>query len=171
MYGMFLPILFPICAFGVANYIIVDMYALTYFHKKPPMWDEDLNNMAFSILKGAPLLMFFFGYWAMGNAQIFMNRPSETYFINRAANPKHNWIDFSALPDQSHLALLGLIYWLIRTNYEVLSNLPVILCGCCHKDREAAAQKAKSVLSRLSSKKQPTNEQIPLYWRALPSTY
>jgi hypothetical protein len=37
------------------------------------MFDDKLNNAALSILKWAPFLMMAFGYWLLGNKQIFSN--------------------------------------------------------------------------------------------------
>ena len=39
MYGMFVPILFPIAAFGIANMYITEKIALTYIYRSPPMYD------------------------------------------------------------------------------------------------------------------------------------
>jgi hypothetical protein len=37
------------------------------------MYDDKLNNAALSIMKWAPFFMMMFGYWLMGNKQIFSN--------------------------------------------------------------------------------------------------
>eukprot|EP00349_Pseudokeronopsis_sp_Brazil_P009932 CAMPEP_0202979240 /NCGR_PEP_ID=MMETSP1396-20130829/85450_1 /ASSEMBLY_ACC=CAM_ASM_000872 /TAXON_ID= /ORGANISM="Pseudokeronopsis sp., Strain Brazil" /LENGTH=138 /DNA_ID=CAMNT_0049718583 /DNA_START=1427 /DNA_END=1843 /DNA_ORIENTATION=+ len=67
MYGLDLPMLFPLAfAFFVIQYI-AERLCITYFFKKPPMFDEKLNASALDTLKWAPLFMLFFGYWALGN--------------------------------------------------------------------------------------------------------
>jgi hypothetical protein len=38
------------------------------------MFDEKLNNSALSTLKWAPIFMMAFGWWTMGNQQIFYNK-------------------------------------------------------------------------------------------------
>jgi len=40
---------------------------LTYYFKKPPMFDEKLNESVIGTLKWAPVFMMIFGYWIMGN--------------------------------------------------------------------------------------------------------
>ena len=73
MFGLALPLLFPIAAFTFINYYFVERILLTYYYQKPPMYDEKLNKIALAWLKFAPLLMMAFGYWTMGNRQIFSN--------------------------------------------------------------------------------------------------
>jgi hypothetical protein len=72
-YGMFLPILFPICLFGLINMYVTERLCMAYFYKQPPSYDEKLNKRAIKFLKFAPVFMFFLGYWALGNRQIFFN--------------------------------------------------------------------------------------------------
>jgi len=71
MYGVCLPIMYPIAAFTYFNYYIVDKFLITYYFQRPPIYDDKLNNAALETMKFAPLLMLFFGYWCMGNMQIF----------------------------------------------------------------------------------------------------
>ena len=73
MFGLALPRLFPIAAFTFFNNYVVEKLLLTYYYKKPPMYDEKLNNTALAWAKYAPILMMSFGYWIMGNRQIFSN--------------------------------------------------------------------------------------------------
>lgn len=67
MYGVALPIMFPIASFTFFNYYLVDRFLITYYYQRPPIYDDKLNNAALSTMKYAPLLMLFFGYWCMGN--------------------------------------------------------------------------------------------------------
>jgi hypothetical protein len=43
MYGLLMPILFPICLFGIINISIVDRISLTYYFRAPPSYDGKLN--------------------------------------------------------------------------------------------------------------------------------
>ena len=67
MFGLALPMLFPIAAFTFFNYYFCEKVLLTYYYQKPPMYDEKLNNTALAWAKFAPMLMMAFGYWIMGN--------------------------------------------------------------------------------------------------------
>ena len=68
MYGLIMPILFPICLIGLFNILIVDLLALTYYYRAPPRYDGLLNKTALWILCLAPLVMFTMGYWTLSNA-------------------------------------------------------------------------------------------------------
>jgi hypothetical protein len=67
MYGMALPILFPIAMLTFLNMFFVDRIAITYWYQKPPMYGPELNRIALRVLCIAPILFFSFGYWIMGN--------------------------------------------------------------------------------------------------------
>ena len=63
MYGLGLPILFPIavCAFFVL--FMVEKAMLYYSYRMPPMYDNVLNDSVLNLLQYAPLLFLAFGYW------------------------------------------------------------------------------------------------------------
>jgi len=67
MYGIALPMLFPVAFLGIVVLYIVEIVQITYVYKKPPAYDEKLNNAALSMMKWAPFLMLVFGYWLIGN--------------------------------------------------------------------------------------------------------
>jgi hypothetical protein len=67
MYGLAIPLLFPICLLGFTVLYTVEKLMITYFFRKPPMFDEKLNSSAITKMKYAPLFMMFFGYWCMSN--------------------------------------------------------------------------------------------------------
>jgi hypothetical protein len=46
------------------------------------MYDEKLNSAALTSLKWAPIFMMLFGYWALGNQQIFNNTVLPLDFAN-----------------------------------------------------------------------------------------
>lgn len=106
MYGYAIPMLFPIAAFTFMTYYICDRLQITYLYQKPPMYDDKLNTATLELMKYAPLFTMFFGYWCMGNAQIF----------NNIANP----VAYSNIP--------------ITTNHNIIPNasaeLPLFIGGC-----------------------------------------
>lgn len=73
MYGYALPVLFPIAALTFLNLYIVEKLTVTYWYQRPPMYDEKLNTAALGLMRWAPLVFFIFGFWTMGNKQIFNN--------------------------------------------------------------------------------------------------
>jgi hypothetical protein len=67
MYGMGLPILFPIAALSLLVIYCMEKMMLYFVYREPPMYDEKLNNNALSILTYAPLLFLSFGYWMLSS--------------------------------------------------------------------------------------------------------
>lgn len=67
MYGMFIPLLFPVALLGIFNMYVNDRLCLAFYYKRPPMYDSKLNESALSVLMYAPFACFILGYWAIGN--------------------------------------------------------------------------------------------------------
>lgn len=67
MYGLAIPILFPIAVLYFVIMYIFEKLAITYYFIRPPMFDEKLNIAALSKLRWAPLFMMTFGWWVMSN--------------------------------------------------------------------------------------------------------
>jgi hypothetical protein len=71
MYGVGLPILFPIAAVTYAILWVHDRYHVAYNYKMPPSFDDRLSTNAINILRFSPILLLFNGYWMLSNQQIF----------------------------------------------------------------------------------------------------
>jgi hypothetical protein len=63
MYGLALPLLFPIALLAFFVLYVTEKLTITYYYKKPPMYDEKMNEAALGILKWAPFFMVIFGFW------------------------------------------------------------------------------------------------------------
>ena len=73
MYGLAVPLLFPLAFLFFAVSYFVERVCLAYSYRLPPSFDDALNKSALYIMKFAPLSMMMFGFWVMGNNQIFSN--------------------------------------------------------------------------------------------------
>ena len=73
-YGLFVPAIFITTTIGVLNMYIVERMCMHYWYQYPSSYDDKLSRKALSLLSKAPLVMFAFGYWALGNRQIFFNQ-------------------------------------------------------------------------------------------------
>ena len=91
MYGMGLPILFPIAAMSFLMLYCMEKLMIHYSYRQPPMYDERLNNNVLAILTYAPLLFLSFGYWMMSSKQLLHNEL--TAFGNKSDVPitGHKW--------------------------------------------------------------------------------
>lgn len=67
MYALAIPELLWVAALTFCLYYLCDKFLLTYYYKRPPMYDDKLNKAALELMKFGPILMCFFGYWCMGN--------------------------------------------------------------------------------------------------------
>jgi hypothetical protein len=67
MYGIGMPLLFPIAALNIFNQWITERIAVAYLAKLPPALDSKLTDNCISVLRWAPLLLLFNGYWMVSN--------------------------------------------------------------------------------------------------------
>jgi len=69
-FGTGMPILFPIAFASLVVHYTLENYMLYYVFKKPPAYDEVLNNYVLKKLAWAPFFLFAFGYWTLTNPQL-----------------------------------------------------------------------------------------------------
>ena len=109
-YGLFLPLLFPITAFGILNMYIVEKFGLLYFYRKPPMYDDNLQKNALILMRRAPIAMFILAYWALGNPAIFYNEKAKIVKNNQVVNPLHSLVDYRHGFNHTHWYLMIVVY-------------------------------------------------------------
>ena len=71
LYGVGLPIMFPIAALGLAIFWSLERYHMAYTYRLPPSLDDRLTKNAVRVLKFAPVMLLANGYWMLGQSQIF----------------------------------------------------------------------------------------------------
>lgn len=107
MYGMGMPILFVLAAFNFFNQWVCERIIVAYCVKLPPALDDKLTINAINMLKWAPILLLFNGYWMISNKQIYQN----TYnFISKSTDTMLS----------SHFVYFG-VNW----------GTPVLFMACC----------------------------------------
>ena len=67
MYGVGVPLLFPIAVLNYALFWMLEKHQLAYNYQLPPSLDDRLTKNAVSILKFSPLLFLCNGYWMLTN--------------------------------------------------------------------------------------------------------
>ena len=70
------------------------------------MYGGGMNIGALAILSYAPIPMLFFGYWQLGNRQIFFNESSPIEQPGEIGDPGHKIFDFSKGIDHTILLIL-----------------------------------------------------------------
>lgn len=91
MYGLGLPILFPIAMIALLVLFLVEKAMIFFSYRQPPMYDNKLNDSVLDKLQYAPLLFLAFGYWMFSNHQLF---GGETFPIEKAGDVRlsgHIW--------------------------------------------------------------------------------
>lgn len=71
MYGLGLPILFPIAVLNYVIFYLLERWHMAYTYQLPPSLDDKLTNNAIQVLKFAPFILLCNGYWMLSNLQIF----------------------------------------------------------------------------------------------------
>ena len=105
-HGIAMPLLFPIGLVGIANNYLTERILLAYYYRQPPMIDNRLNKRALTLLKYSPLLMLFFGYWYLGNRQIFFNEHNEIEEnFGEVKETGHRVFNYSKGPDHTGMIL------------------------------------------------------------------
>lgn len=128
MYGMGLPILFPIAAFSFFTLYCMEKLLLHYVYREPPMYDEKLNKNALSILTYAPILFLAFGYWMLSNKQLLGNDlPHEWKYLNDIdIQSGHKWTEvFTGAAYEADKPSMPLLvtFWVILTLVFFRNNL------------------------------------------------
>ena len=67
MYGVGMPLLFPVAAVNFFIQWTCERIMAVYQVKLPPSLDDKLTNNLLAMIKWAPLIMLFNGYWMLSN--------------------------------------------------------------------------------------------------------
>lgn len=73
MYGIGIPLLFPVAALYCFNAYVSERIIVAYYMRLPPSMDDSLTKMAVSMLKNGPLFLLCNGWWMLSNKQIYEN--------------------------------------------------------------------------------------------------
>lgn len=74
MYGMGIPLLFPIAALTTIITWVGERIMCAYIVKLPPAMGDYMTNSTISTLKFSPILLLINGFWMLSNPQIFDNK-------------------------------------------------------------------------------------------------
>lgn len=67
LYGVGIPILFPIAAITYFIYYSLERLCVAYFFQMPPTFDDKMTKNAVKIMRWAAVMHLFFGYWMLSN--------------------------------------------------------------------------------------------------------
>ena len=67
MYGLGLPILFPVAAFSYFVIWCTERYQIAYSYQLPPALDDALTKNMLNLLSYSPILLLLNGLWMLSN--------------------------------------------------------------------------------------------------------
>lgn len=129
MYGVGIPVLFPIGALSLLVLYSVEKLMLYYSYRMPPMYDEKLNNNVLRLLQYAPLIFLSFGYWMLSSRQLVTN---EVYFRTHTSSaPITNHIWYTVFQNVGYSGVVGapllILFWVFLLSTILRSPLDWLL--------------------------------------------
>lgn len=91
MYGLGLPVLFPVAVASFLMLYFVEKSMLYWSYRQPPMYDDRLNASVLKKMTYAPLLFLIIGYWMLSNVQLLSNTVYEVEYRTDAPRTGHHW--------------------------------------------------------------------------------
>jgi hypothetical protein len=73
MYGVGLPILYPIAFLSYFIFWVSERHQIAYFYQMPPAMKNEISRNAMDIFSYLPILYIANGAWMLSNRQIFDN--------------------------------------------------------------------------------------------------
>ena len=67
LYGFGMPIMYPMAMAIISNQRLCERIQVAYNYTQPPAMDDSLSNSVMTIMKYAPVMLLFNGYWLMDN--------------------------------------------------------------------------------------------------------
>lgn len=147
MFGTGIPELFPIAAASFIVIYSVENFMLYYVYKKPPAYDEKLNDSVLANMAKAPLLLFSFGYWMLSNKQLLQSygewdpdtktgglRPITTK--GEAFQAQHYWYEFlnpASVGTSGPAGSLLLAFWAYAIYLFARAPVAWVMDKCCGK--------------------------------------
>ena len=89
-----IPILFPIALVGMLILYATNRLCLAYFNRRPPVYDQKMNNTTLKLLGVAPLLYICMGAWVYSNEQTFFNNVHINQNSDLFMPADHSFSDF-----------------------------------------------------------------------------
>jgi len=131
-YGIALPLLFPICAFGMFNLYVSEKLQFAYLYRKPPSYGGELNLGALDLLAKCPFFLLFFGYWILGNRQEFFNAASEKVHASDNTDPGHKLFMYKEGPDYTMIFLIFIPIFVFFEYIIIAIRFISYKIGCWH---------------------------------------
>ena len=129
-----------------------------YMYKRPPIYDNKLNDLCLRVLSYAPVPMFAVAYWQYGNRQIFFNQVLPLNFMTDVQKSYHVPFDYSEGVDHTILMFINVfVFIFFRT---IFKSIRKCYRKCYHKKDSKMERKDVDELH--------ADEDINDYWQCIP---
>jgi len=155
MYGLGLPMLFPIAILSFFIFWLTERYQIAYCYQLPPAMDDRMTQNAMNLLSYTPILFLLNGFWMLGNRQMFENVVNQISTSTTPMVTGHDWSTLTNVTQATPMLLIGaclvvitffrvffyetLTQWgftLTANNIEVDENLPCFFEAVKLKDAD-----------------------------------
>lgn len=125
MYGVAIPLLFPIAVLSLFILYSLERVLLAYYYKPPPCFSGEMNESAIYMMMIAVPLNLFFGYWILSNQQMFYNRLEKKASAD-AIPHTHHYLSTSLENDHSlPLFIAGVILTIVASVFIILRGFEI----------------------------------------------
>lgn len=102
MYAFGLPIFLILTLICLVVSYIIDKLLVVYYHRKPPMYDDTLNNLSVQFLKWGGFIYLAISYWMISNRQMFGNDLTEKAYQDEI-DEYHHYFNSAPFYDFQHV--------------------------------------------------------------------
>jgi len=116
LFGIGLPILFPVAAGAYTVLFLCEKTMIYYSYRMPPTYDDKLNKGILSLMTWAPALLLSFGFWMLSNKQLVSNsNVYEFTYTDDTEITGHDWTEvFTSDAYATNPAMpLLVIFWIV----------------------------------------------------------
>ena len=108
MYGLGMPVLFPIAIISFFIFWATERYQIAYTYQLPPAMDDKMTQNAMTLLSYTPILFLLNGFWMLGNRQIFENVVNEIADATSVMVTGHDYTTLTNVNQATPMLLIGL---------------------------------------------------------------
>jgi len=162
MFGVSMPILYPIVLIAMLSRYVTDHIAVCYFYREPPQYDNTLVRKVLKLIRFMVVASLPFAYWQLGNRQIFENKAlpelgtrhemvssHSLWHAIKTSNPITTTLTYNHGPILLFYCLI--LYYLIKKLYKKYQvHVHDLDCRCAHRVKHAIYQNLPPFINTLA---------------------
>ena len=113
MYGLGLPMLFPIAFISFFIFWATERYQIAYTYQLPPAMDDKMTENAMKLLSYTPIIFLMNGYWMLSNRQMFENVVNSLEYSTEQMSSAHSLGTIGTMSQATPMLLFALAFVVI----------------------------------------------------------